>query len=124
MNAEANHRRLRVQQQQAYARQHQDSVNLALHLLAVPAFMLANLGLLLALASGRWRLALAAAGITALSLLVQGLGHGREQQQPAPFEGPLDAARRILVEQWWTFPRFVLSGQWRAALRSRPSRQL
>ena len=38
---------------------------------------------------------------------------------PIPFRGPIDVGSRIFVEQWVTFPRFVLSGglaqAWRAA---------
>jgi hypothetical protein len=34
-----------------------------------------------------------------------------------PFEGPLDVLSRIVLEQWITFPRFVLSGSFARAWR-------
>lgn len=41
---------------------------------------------------------------------MQGRGHWTEAGRPAPFRSPLDAVLRILVEQWVTFPRFILTG--------------
>jgi len=37
-----------------------------------------------------------------------------------PFTGPLNAMSRIFLEQWVTFPRFVLSGGWSHAMRAAP----
>jgi hypothetical protein len=36
---------------------------------------------------------------------------------PKPFRGPLDAVRRMLSEQYYKFPRFVLTGAWLRAWR-------
>ena len=52
-----------------------------------------------------------------LSLALQGRGHRWEPVPPEPFTGPMNAVARLLCEQWITFPRFVLSGGWRDALR-------
>jgi hypothetical protein len=35
-----------------------------------------------------------------------------------PFDGAGDVVSRLLVEQWVTFPRFVLSGGWGRNLRA------
>jgi hypothetical protein len=54
---------------------------------------------------------------TLLAMAFQGRGHKQEQVPPEPFTGPANALSRIFLEQWVTFPRFVLSGGWRRALR-------
>ncbi len=45
----------------------------------------------------------------------QGLGHKGEKYPPLPFAGPVDAMKRILVEQYFRFPLFVWSGRWHKA---------
>ena len=50
-------------------------------------------------------------------LALQGKGHKLERVPPEPFTGPANAIARLLLEQWVTFPRFVLSGGWRRALK-------
>jgi hypothetical protein len=52
-----------------------------------------------------------------VSLALQGRGHRQEQVPPEPFTSPANAISRLLLEQWVTFPRFVLSGGWLRALR-------
>ena len=52
--------------------------------------------------------------------MAQGRGHRLEGQKPVPFRSPVDAVVRILAEQYITFPRFVLSGQFAAACGARP----
>jgi hypothetical protein len=51
-------------------------------------------------------------------MAVQGRGHRLEKNAPVPFRGPLDVLARIFVEQWVTFPRFVLSGGFARAWRA------
>ena len=96
-----------------YARYHRDRLNLLLHLVAVPLFMVSSA----ALAAGAWRLAPAwiAAAIVGMvaSVAAQGRGHRLEAVPPEPFAGPANFVARFLVEQWVTFPRFVLAGGWR-----------
>lgn len=59
-----------------------------------------------------------------VAFAVQGLGHKTEPVPPVPFSGPANVVGRVLVEQWVTFPRFVLSGKWsrnvHAAYLARP----
>ena len=52
-----------------------------------------------------------------VALVLQGRGHRNEVEAPTPFGGPVDFVSRFMVEQWITFPRFVLSGAWAENLR-------
>lgn len=104
-------------QWEGYSRYHQSRRNLLLHIVFVPLFLAGNVILVIALAKGCWLLGLGAAVLMSLSLLVQGRGHRKEPVSPEPFTGPGNALSRILLEQWVTFPRFVLSGGWGRALR-------
>ena len=107
-----------VTQWQDYGRLHRSRSNLILHLLAVPVFLLANVALLVELLTGHWMLA----GICLLTMLVgfaaQGLGHAKETERPVAFTGPWNLLVRTFVEQWITFPRFVLSGGWASAFKA------
>ena len=106
-------------QWRGYARNHQHPRNLLLHIVAVPMFMAGTV----LLAYGLLNLSLPALALGLLcmgmSMALQGRGHRLEAEPPEPFAGPGDIARRILAEQWITFPRYVLSGQWWAALTRR-----
>jgi len=110
-------------QWQGYTRYHQSRSNLLLHILFVPLFLAGNVAFLVALLERRWLLALGAAAFTGFALAIQGRGHRREPVPPAAFTGPFNALARILLEQWVTFPRFVLSGAWARALRERRTPQ-
>jgi hypothetical protein len=68
------------------------------------------------LALRSWILAAGGLAATILSFAVQGYGHGRERTPSIPFAGPANAFGRIFLEQWFTFPRFVLTGGWRRSL--------
>jgi len=102
-----------------YSRYHRSRSNLILHVIFVPLFLASNVAGLIALLEHRWIIALGAAALTVLALAIQGRGHGKEPVPPEPFTGPLNALSRIFREQWVTFPRFVLSGAWRRAMRER-----
>jgi hypothetical protein len=52
----------------------------------------------------------AAAMLAAVALQVR--GHKLEQSQPRPFKSRFDFVRRVVAEQFFTFPRFVLTGRW------------
>ncbi|KWF23776.1 hypothetical protein [Burkholderia pseudomultivorans] len=100
-----------------YTRTHRSHCNLLVHLVAVPAFVAANTALVAALILGMWIAAIFSLAVMAVSLALQGRFHRIEPEQPEPFSGPAEAVIRILLEQWVTFPRFVLSGGWARALR-------
>jgi len=106
-----------------YGAKHRDRENLLIHIVAVPLFQLATLGLVGAALGRSWAVALIAVGLMVVALVLQGRGHRREAEVPASFDGAGDFVTRFVAEQWITFPRFVLSGAWRANLeRARPSR--
>jgi hypothetical protein len=104
-------------QWQGYERYHRSRFNLLLHIVAVPIFVGANLALAIALTQGHWLLALCMGATMVVSIAVQGRGHGREPTPPVPFTGPANAIARIFLEQWLTFPRWVLTGGWVRAWR-------
>jgi hypothetical protein len=87
---------------------HHDRVNLAIHILTVPLFMAGTVAVAAAWVQPWLLLAGPAAMVTAMAL--QGRGHKREATGPVPFDGAGDVLSRIFVEQWVTFPRFVVSG--------------
>jgi hypothetical protein len=95
---------------------HADRRNLSIHAATVPLFMLGSLALV-AGAFLAWWLVPAGAVAMAGALAAQGRGHAREAAKPLPFRGAADALARIVVEQWVTFPRFVLTGGFAAAWR-------
>ena len=101
---------------------HGDRANLLLHLVAVPLFIGGTLAVLASPFVG-WGALGAGLGAMALSLAAQGRGHRREGRPPEPFLGPGDFVGRLFVEQFVTFPRFVLSGHYFRALKeaSRPA---
>jgi len=100
-----------------YPRAHRDRRNLALHAVTAPLFVAGTCALGLAPLVDPWLLAFAAPALS-LPLLAQGRGHRLEEHRPAPFQGPADFVVRLFVEQWITFPRYVLSGGFGAAWRT------
>ena len=99
-------------QWRGYSANHRDSVNLLIHILAVPAFLAGILALVTLSLRGQWIGALVALLVSLAAFALQGIGHKREPVAPEPFAGPGDFIARIFAEQFITFPRFVLSGQW------------
>ncbi|MGP1679496.1 MAG: terminase [Giesbergeria sp.] len=105
-----------------YPRYHRSRINLLLHIVLVPLFLAGNVALVAAFVEGSWPVGIAAVVVTVLSVALQGRGHRQEPEPPEPFTSPFNAVSRIFLEQWVTFPRFVLSGAWLRALRQQPSR--
>jgi hypothetical protein len=104
-------------QWEGYPRFHRTRFNLLLHIVVVPLFLAGNVALVAALLMGSWAVAAGGALAMAVSVILQGRGHGREPTPPEPFTGPRNAVARIFLEQWITFPRFVASGRWSHAFR-------
>ena len=95
-----------------YPSKHRHPTNLLLHIVVVPLFQFATLALLYGLVTRALGVAALGIGGLAVSIAVQGRGHRLEAEAPTPFDGPGDFVRRLVAEQWITFPRFVLSGGW------------
>ena len=106
-------------QWKGYPRYHQSRFNLLLHIVLVPMFLVSNVALLVAFVERSWLVGIVAVVVMALSVALQGRGHRQEPVPPEPFTSPVNAVSRIFLEQWVTFPRFVLSGSWLRALRQR-----
>lgn len=102
-------------QWEGYPQFHTDRRNLILHVLTVPLFLAGTVAVALS-PLYRW-LALGAVG-NLLAVALQGRGHRLEPAPPLPFRGPFDVVARLFVEQWVTFPRFVLSGSFARAWRA------
>ncbi len=99
-----------------YPKGHRNRRNLALHAATAPLFIAGTCAVALAPFTSIWFLAFAVPAV-ALALVVQGRGHRLEANPPSPFLGPSDLAARLVVEQWVTFPRYVLSGGFARAWR-------
>jgi hypothetical protein len=102
-----------------YPKFHRNRVNLLIHLVAVPLFVASVFGALWCAFQGHLFLSVALLIGSAISLASQRYGHKLEETPPIPFSGPGNYIRRILVEQFLSFPRFLISGGWFAAFRAR-----
>lgn len=102
-----------------YPKNHADKLNLILHLITAPVFVGAALASVAALVLQLWFYAAIAFGGMVAVIILQGIGHGRESERPEPFQSPLDFFARFFTENFFTFWRFVFSGQWAAALQNR-----
>ena len=106
-------------QWRGYSNYHRSRTNLLIHILGVPLFLAGNIGLLVGAIERSVAVLVASLIAVVASLAVQGRGHRQEAVAPEPFTSRANAIARILLEQWVTFPRFVLSGGWIEALRQR-----
>ncbi|MCA9647069.1 MAG: DUF962 domain-containing protein [Polyangiaceae bacterium] len=122
MNNDARTGGLLAWQFHGYSQNHVARQNLLLHVFTVPLFQLGTLAVL----SSPLAWWLGAVGFATMvgCVALQGRGHRLEEAPPAPFRGPFDVLARLFVEQWVTFPRFVLSGgfgrAWRVSAHSSP----
>lgn len=103
-------------QLELYPGNHTRRRTLVVHALTAPLFIWGCL----TLACAAFRPVLALVGLPAmlLALVLQGGTHKKEPSAPVPFLGPGDFISRFFVEQWVTFPRFLLSGGFARAWRS------
>ena len=93
-----------------YGKFHQDRVNLVIHLLMVPVFVVCALSALRNLFEGNWLWVIVLAVGPFVSLAVQAHGHKKEINPPVPFKAGGDFLTRILVEQFYNVPQ--ISAQW------------
>lgn len=101
-----------------YPLAHRTRLNLGLHLATAPLFLLGTVALLAAPLSS-WLLApLGFAGML-IAVAAQRRGHNSEVSPPRPFRSLFDFVARFFVEQWVTFPRYLLTGGFGTAWRSR-----
>ncbi len=105
-------------QWEGYARYHQSRANLLTHIVLVPLFLAGNVALIVGAIRLDWIEVVAGIALMAVSMALQGRGHRGEVVPPVPFSSAGNAFARIFLEQWITFPRFVLSGGWWRALHA------
>jgi hypothetical protein len=103
-----------------YPKYHQSRANLLIHIGAVPLFLIGTMVLVGAVATLSLLFLGVAIGCILVAVALQGRGHRLEPVPPEPFSSPLNFVARLFLEQWVTFPRFVFSGGWLAALRKAP----
>lgn len=101
-----------------YDKFHQNRVNLVIHIVAVPVFVICIVASIWMLISGEILISLLLLLGPVLSLAVQGFGHKKETVPPEPFKSPGDFVRRIFTEQFFRFWVFVFSGSWSRALKA------
>ena len=104
-------------QWQVYATAHRERRNLIIHAVTVPLFII---GAILSAASlARFAPLATVFGLALVlgAIVAQGRGHRLEREAPQPFRSPVDALVRLVVEQFVTFPRFVLRGGFAHAWR-------
>jgi len=106
-----------AEQWRDYSERRQNKINLLIHIVTVPLVWFAALqvlgGLVLMLIGvGGIKMWVYAAILTAIALFAQSHGNGMEAKKAAPPSNPKDFAMHAVAEQFITFPRFVLSGQW------------
>jgi hypothetical protein len=101
-----------------YSERHRNRNNLLIHIVAVPLFWLGAINFVFPLLFAGLLYSLSGLVLMALSIFVQGKGHEMEKLPPLAFQGPRDFLRRLLAEQFVTFPRFVFSGGWYRNLTS------
>jgi len=104
-------------QWEGYPKYHQSRGNLLIHIAAVPLFLFGTVTLVASALQTSGLLLALAVGCIVVAVALQGRGHRLEPVPPQPFSGPVNFVSRLFLEQWVTFPRFVLSGGWGAALR-------
>lgn len=106
-------------QWEGYAKYHQSRTNLLIHIVAIPLFLIGTIALVAALFRLSLMFLAVALSCIVVAVALQGRGHRLEALPPEPFTGPFNFVFRLFFEQWVTFPRFVISGGWGAALRNR-----
>ena len=103
-----------------YPPAHRNRINLLTHALTAPVYILGTLALVNSpFVPSLW---LGLGGLAAMGgvMVLQGRGHKREGLRPSPFRSRWDLVQRLFVEQWVTFPRYVLSGEFARAWRGEP----
>jgi len=106
-----------------YPPTHRQRHNLLVHALTAPFFILGTCAVLFAPLVGATWLAASGLGAMLAAAALQGRTHRSEKVAPAPFRGPGDVLVRLFVEQWVTFPRYVLSGEFARAWRAGSGRE-
>ena len=99
---------------------HRNRTNLLVHALPAPLFVAGTVALVNSPFVPSLWLGIAGLATMISVMVIQGRTHRLETAPPSPFRGPLDVVQRLFVEQWFTFPRYVLTGEFARAWRGEP----
>ncbi|NVK39734.1 MAG: terminase [Oceanospirillaceae bacterium] len=105
-------------QSKGYRKVHSARLNLMIHIIAVPFFVIGVLALVFSLINLSSVNAIASILTIILSFGAQGFGHSKEEFAAEPFSSPKQAVVRIFLEQFITFPKYVIFGGWYSAFKS------
>ncbi|HLT99799.1 MAG TPA: terminase [Burkholderiaceae bacterium] len=100
-----------------YSRVHANGANLMVHALTAPVFMAGTVVFFWGFCALSPLLSLGGVFAMIVAVVAQGWGHKKESQPPAPFTSRGNAIARIFLEQWVTFPRYVVHCSTRRLLR-------
>ena len=113
------------QQWNDYPDRHRNKVNLLIHIVTVPLVWIAGIQvvgslllMLSGLGGGAFKVLVWAVIMIAVALFAQSHGNSMEATKPAPITDWKEFALNTAAEQFVTFPRFVLTGQWLRNLQS------
>lgn len=101
-----------------YSKAHGSRLNLIIHIITTPLFIAGIVWFCVSLFQLDVIGMIASLLIASLAFGLQGFGHSKEEHRAEPFTSVGQAIVRIFLEQFFTFPRFVLSGNWFTALRN------
>jgi len=110
--------KLILHQVSGYSEFHQSKLNLWIHIVAVPIFIICFVTLVFGLIVLDEKVVLISLVLMVISIISQGIGHKKEGVPPEPFSGLSNFIVRIVLEQVYTFPKFVFSGSWHTSVRS------
>ncbi len=113
-----NIRDLTKWQWDGYVKYHSSRLNLLIHIVAVPFFIVGAVSFLLALVKFEPINTIISILVMVTSMGAQGFGHAKEKIPAVPFNGPGDTMYRIFIEQLFNVSKFVISGRWYKALRN------
>ncbi len=93
-----------------YHQFHQSKVNLIIHVITTPIFILACLAMVFFALQLKWLAALGSLFLVFVAIGLQGFGHNKEENAPIPFDSASQAVKRILLEQFVSFPKYIWTG--------------
>ena len=99
-----------------YHQFHQSKVNLIIHIITMPIFALATLATVFFAIQLNWLAALGSIFAVIVAFGLQGIGHAQEKNPSIPFASPAQAIKRILLEQFVSFPKYLLTGGFSKAM--------
>ncbi len=95
-----------------YPNAHANRINFVVHLICVPMFMMGTTAFFFGLYTLSIAMSLTSLVAMVAAIAIQGWGHSKEASGPTPFTSRANAFVRIFLEQWVTFPGYVLCLAW------------